>query len=97
MLCVGNSGDWTGQLFDKIRAPCHRPVYVIGPYMSEFSDAAVGSTNVIAIASDELDIILLILLNLSMQYHSSIYLPLHRNRHYPNSLAYAFFRWEKEG
>ena len=51
MLCIGASGDWTKALHDKIKVPCYRPMYVIGPFKSEFSDAAVGTSNAIAVAS----------------------------------------------
>jgi hypothetical protein len=52
MLCIGNSGDWTKQLHDKIKVPCYRQMYVLGPYTSQFSDTAVTTSNAIAIASD---------------------------------------------
>ena len=51
MLCIGASGDWTKEMYNKIRAPCNRPVYVLGPFRSEFSDTAVDTRNAIAIAS----------------------------------------------
>ena len=51
MLCIGNSGDWTKQLYDKIKVPCMRQLYVHGPYMTEFSDTAITSSNAIAVAS----------------------------------------------
>jgi hypothetical protein len=38
-------------LLDKIRKPCHRSIYVLGPYRSEYSDTAVSTSNAIAIAS----------------------------------------------
>ena len=51
MLCIGASGDWTQAMFDKISSPCFKPLYVLGPFSSEFSDHAVNTTNAIAIAS----------------------------------------------
>ena len=51
MLCIGASGDWTKELHDKIKVPCFRPMYVIGPFKSEFSDTAVTTSNAIAVAS----------------------------------------------
>jgi len=51
MLCIGTSGDWTKEMYDKIKAPCLRSVYVLGPFASEFSDKAVSTTNALAIAS----------------------------------------------
>mmetsp|Transcript_9678 Transcript_9678/g.14942 ORF Transcript_9678/g.14942 Transcript_9678/m.14942 type:complete len:528 (+) Transcript_9678:740-2323(+) len=51
MLCIGNSGDWTKQLYDKIKVPCMRQLYVHGPFMTEFSDTAVTTSNAIAVAS----------------------------------------------
>lgn len=43
--------DWTKELHDKIKVPCLRPMYVIGPFKSEFSDTAVTTSNAIAVAS----------------------------------------------
>ena len=51
MLCIESSGDWTKELHDKIKKPCIRPLYVLGPYKSEFSDTAVTTSNAIAVAS----------------------------------------------
>lgn len=51
MLCIGASGDWTRQLCDRIKAPCIRRLYVHGPFMTEFSDTAVTTSNAIAVAS----------------------------------------------
>ena len=51
MLCIGTSGDWTRQLHEKIHMPCYRPLYVHGPYRSEFADTAVTTSNAIAVAS----------------------------------------------
>lgn len=51
MLCIGTSGDWTEEMYDKIKAPCLRSVYVLGPFASEFSDKAVNTTNALALAS----------------------------------------------
>ena len=51
MLCIGISGDCTKELHDKIKVPCFRPMYVIGPFKSEFSDTAVTTSNAIAVAS----------------------------------------------
>ncbi|KAK1735733.1 NADPH oxidase [Skeletonema marinoi] len=51
MMCIENSGDWTKELHKKIRVPCLRPLYVLGPYKSPFSDAAVTTSNAIAVAS----------------------------------------------
>lgn len=51
MLCIGASGDWTKELHDKIKVPCFRPMYVVGPFKSEFSDTAVTTSNAIAVAS----------------------------------------------
>ena len=51
MLCIESSGDWTKELHRKIKVPCIRPLYVLGPYKSPFSDAAVTTSNAIAVAS----------------------------------------------
>jgi len=51
MLCIGASGDWSRQLYDKIKVPCQRQLYVHGPCMTEFSDKAITSSNAIAVAS----------------------------------------------
>eukprot|EP00984_Skeletonema_dohrnii_P014383 scaffold6034_cov87-Skeletonema_dohrnii-CCMP3373.AAC.3 len=51
MLCIESSGDWTKELHRKIKVPCLRPLYVLGPYKSPFSDAAVTTSNAIAVAS----------------------------------------------
>ncbi|KAL7550023.1 hypothetical protein ACHAWF_015459 [Thalassiosira exigua] len=51
MLCIGKSGDWTSQMYEKIKHPCFRSIYVIGPFRSEFSDIAVSTSNAVAIAS----------------------------------------------
>ena len=51
MLCIGASGDWTKKLHDKIQAPCLRQLYVHGPFITEFSDTAVSTSNAIAVAS----------------------------------------------
>ena len=51
MLCIAASGDWTKKVHDKIKVPCYKPLYVIGPYLSEFSDRAVETSNAIAVAS----------------------------------------------
>ena len=51
MLCIGASGDWTKKLHDKIKVPCYKSLYVLGPYYSEFSDKAVTTSNAIAVAS----------------------------------------------
>eukprot|EP00984_Skeletonema_dohrnii_P018185 scaffold8428_cov120-Skeletonema_dohrnii-CCMP3373.AAC.1 len=51
MLCIGASGDWTKQLYDKIEVPCLRQLYVHGPYMTEFSDKAITTSNAIAVAT----------------------------------------------
>jgi hypothetical protein len=51
MICIGSNGDWTKDIYNKIRSPCHRSVFVLGPLASEFSDMAVNTTNAIAIAS----------------------------------------------
>lgn len=42
MLCVGKSGNWTKELHDRIKAPCYRQIYVIGPFKSQFADTAVS-------------------------------------------------------
>jgi len=51
MLCIGASGDWTKQLYNKIQAPCLRQLYVHGPLMTEFSDKAITTSNAIAVAT----------------------------------------------
>jgi len=51
MLCIGASGDWTKKLHDKIHVPSYKSLYVLGPYLSEFSDKAVTTSNAIAVAS----------------------------------------------
>lgn len=51
MLCIGASGDWTKKLHDLIHVPCYKSLYVLGPYLSEFSDKAVTTSNAIAVAS----------------------------------------------
>ena len=51
MLCINSGGDWTNQLYDKIKAPCMRQLYVHGPFMTEFSDTAVSTSNAVAVAS----------------------------------------------
>ena len=51
MLCIGTSGDWTKEMYDKITAPCLQSVYFNGPFRSEFSDRAIDTSNVLAIAS----------------------------------------------
>lgn len=51
MLCIGASGDWTKKMYDTIKTPCMRSVYIAGPFSSEFSDMAVDTMNAIAIAS----------------------------------------------
>ncbi len=51
MLCIGASGDWTRELHDVIKAPSYKSLYVLGPYLSEFSDKAVTTSNAIAVAS----------------------------------------------
>ena len=51
MLCIGASGDWTKELHDKIKVPTYKSLYVLGPYLSEFSDRAVTTSNAIAVAS----------------------------------------------
>ena len=51
MLCIGASGDWTKQLYDKIEVPCLRQLYIHGPYMTEFSDKAITTSNAIAVAT----------------------------------------------
>ncbi|KAL7539101.1 hypothetical protein ACHAXR_009022 [Thalassiosira sp. AJA248-18] len=51
MLCIGSSGDWTKAMHDKIKVPCLRSMYIVGPFSSEFSDKAVHTTNAVAIAS----------------------------------------------
>mmetsp|Transcript_14399 Transcript_14399/g.21596 ORF Transcript_14399/g.21596 Transcript_14399/m.21596 type:complete len:514 (+) Transcript_14399:3-1544(+) len=51
MLCIGASGDWTKELHDKIKVPSFKSLYVQGPYLSEFSDLAVTTSNAIAVAS----------------------------------------------
>ena len=51
MLCIENTGDWTKELHRKVKVPCIRPLYVLGPYKSPFSDRAVTTSNAIAIAS----------------------------------------------
>ncbi|KAL7492753.1 hypothetical protein ACHAWT_001766 [Skeletonema menzelii] len=51
MLCIASSGDWTKKLHDKIQAPCLRQLYVHGPFITEFSDTAVSTSNAIAVAS----------------------------------------------
>ena len=50
-LCIANSGDWTKAMHEKIKVPCIRPLYVLGPYKSQFSDAAITTSNAIAVAS----------------------------------------------
>lgn len=50
-LCISVAGDWTKQLYSEIWAPSLKPVYVLGPLRSEFSDVVVSTTNAIAIAS----------------------------------------------
>lgn len=42
MLCIGASGDWTKELHERIKAPCYRQMYVIGPFKSQFADTAVS-------------------------------------------------------
>ncbi len=51
MLCINAGGDWTKQLYEKIQTPCFRQLYVHGPFMTEFSDTAVSTSNAIAVAS----------------------------------------------
>ncbi len=51
MLCIGASGDWTRQLHEMIKVPSYKSLYVLGPYLSEFSDKAVTTSNAIAVAS----------------------------------------------
>ena len=51
MLCIANSGDWTKAMHEKIKVPCFRPLYVLGPYKSQFSDTAITTSNAIAVAS----------------------------------------------
>jgi hypothetical protein len=51
MLCIGASGDWTKELHSKITVPSFKSLYVQGPYLSEFSDKAVTTSNAIAVAS----------------------------------------------
>eukprot|EP00984_Skeletonema_dohrnii_P013964 scaffold5849_cov120-Skeletonema_dohrnii-CCMP3373.AAC.1 len=51
MLCIGASGDWTKELHKKIKVPSFKSLYVQGPYLSEFSDKAVTTSNAIAVAS----------------------------------------------
>ena len=51
MLCIGASGDWTKQLYDKIEVPCLRQLYIHGPYITEFSDKAITTSNAIAVAT----------------------------------------------
>ena len=51
MICIGASGDWTKKLHDKIKVPCLRQLYVHGPFMTEFSDQAITTSNAIAVAS----------------------------------------------
>jgi len=51
MLCIGASGDWTKELHNKIKVPSFKSLYVQGPYLSEFSDKAVTTSNAIAVAS----------------------------------------------
>jgi hypothetical protein len=51
MLCIESSGDWTKELHKKIKVPCIRPLYVLGPYKSPFFDTAVTTSNAIAVAS----------------------------------------------
>ncbi len=51
MLCINAGGHWTQQLYDKIKAPCMRQLYLHGPFMTEFSDTAVKTSNAIAVAS----------------------------------------------
>ena len=51
MLCIGANGDWTKELYEKIKIPSYRSFYVLGPYLSEFSDRAVTTSNAIAVAS----------------------------------------------
>lgn len=51
MLCIGASGDWTKELHRKIHVPSYKSLYVLGPYLSEFSDKAVTTSNAIAVAS----------------------------------------------
>jgi len=42
---------WTKDLYNKIKSPCYRSIFVLGPFASEFSDKAVNTVNAIAIAS----------------------------------------------
>ncbi len=51
MLCIGASGDWTKELHRKIHVPSYKSLYVLGPYLSEFSDKAVTTSNAITVAS----------------------------------------------
>ena len=51
MLCIGASGDWTKELHEKIKVPGYKSFYALGPYLSEFSDRAVTTSNAIAVAS----------------------------------------------
>lgn len=51
MVCIGASGDWTKEMYNKIKSPCHRSLFVLGPLTSEFSDMALHTTNALAIAS----------------------------------------------
>ena len=51
MVCIGASGDWTKEMYNKIKLPCHRSLFVLGPLTSEFSDMALHTTNALAIAS----------------------------------------------
>jgi len=38
-------------MHEKIKVPCIRPLYVLGPYKSQFSDTAITTSNAIAVAS----------------------------------------------
>lgn len=51
MVCIGASGDWTKEMYNKIKSPCHRTLFVLGPFASEFSDMALHTINALAIAS----------------------------------------------
>ena len=51
MLCLGTAGDWTKGLYEKIQAPVSKPMNIIGPFLSSFSDRAIKTRNAIAVAS----------------------------------------------
>ncbi|KAL9183809.1 hypothetical protein ACHAXT_004665 [Thalassiosira profunda] len=50
-ICITKCGDWTGKLMKAVPAPCHKPAFVVGPFLSPFSSPAMDSENLVAVAS----------------------------------------------